>query len=202
MTFLAGFARCRSYADPRLLAFPVVGDALVVGVIRHTLRRAPPRAGIEVPPQRHRCDRKVRPPIGDPEIAEVDVPGASTVVADQGVGRAGIAMADHQSIRGWCVGGNPGRRAEWAPIDGQGVVQPAQGFTDRAGGVRGTRDPVRVDGRAPWSAAVCSQPGPAASTRGTGWNRTAHSARSPRRGAVPRARRGRPSRTPRRPARR
>ena len=173
MTFLAGFARCRSYADPGLASAP--------GSRRCARRRGDtPYASnssdsipeVEVPPQRHRRDRKVRPSDpATPRVAEVDVPGAWSVVADQGVAH-GIAMADHQSIGGRCVGGNQDGRRRMG-IDPQAVdVVACAGSAGRR-----TTDPVRVDGGAPWQRRGVQPARSRDSTRGTGVDSAAHCSR-------------------------
>ena len=77
---------------------PVVTDARLVSLDPVGLEeeRLPPVA--EVPVQAHAADGEVRPAVGDPEGAEVDVARPAAVVADDRVRCARVTVADDEVV--------------------------------------------------------------------------------------------------------
>jgi hypothetical protein len=49
-------------------------------------------------------DSEVGPPVTGAEVAEINVAGAIAVLVEERVGGAGVAVADDESIDGWCFG--------------------------------------------------------------------------------------------------
>ena len=156
----------------------------------------------EVPVQRHRRDRQVGPPIGDAEVAEVDVPAAPAVVADQGVGCARVAVADHQPVGGRRVGGYPRlacRTGRCRPAARRASGAARRRWRARPSPVGRPSTGRRRCARAapPCAATPARTPAPA----GRPGSHPPSAAGSARRAAGRRARPDRPSRTPHRPPR-
>ena len=61
-------------------------------------------AGPVVPCGTPSGDGEVGPSVGESEAAEIHMAGAVAVVIQEGIGGAGVAVADDESIDGWRVG--------------------------------------------------------------------------------------------------